>query len=216
MTAPRMTAPRTGFGRWTTARRTGFGRWTTTPWIFSRTGASRQSAARGIPWPGPALGRVGQGCSEFVEGVHGVRADHGVAVRPGCGHAPGQRLILRALGPRVYPDDAMSHPGKPLHLRAEQRRIAGVPPVGDDDDNRAAGQPGAPAGVVEFLDRTTAAGAAQPVGRSLAGPPQGEFRAGMRERGGEPGQPGGKGEYLRPRTARGAVQQLQQDRKSVA
>ena len=77
-----------------------------------------------------------------------------------------------ALGPRVDPDDAERQPGQPLHLAPHQGRVAGVPAVGDDHDDRAPGQPAPAVVVVELLQRGADPGPAQPVRRRLPGPLQ--------------------------------------------
>ena len=98
-----------------------------------------------------------------------VRADHGVAVRPGRGHAPGQRLVAGALGPRVHPHDAVARPAT-----AAPSRGAAPPgsPVSQPSEmithDRAAGHAAAAVDVVELLERRADLGAAQPVRRGLA------------------------------------------------
>ena len=91
---------------------------------------------------------------------------------------------------------------QPRHLRAEQRGVAGLPAVGNDQDDRAAGHAAHAVAVIELAQRRADPGAACPVGRGLAG--AGEHR--LRRRGGEerrqPGEPGREREHLGPRPRR--------------
>ena len=98
----------------------------------------------------------------------------------------------------IRPHDPVRDPGQPRHLRAEQLRIAGLPAVGDDQDDRAPGHAAAAVAVVELLDRGADPGSAGPVGRRLARLGQHRVRAGRGQRRRQPGQPGGEAEHLGP------------------
>src|SRR5690606_35127051 len=79
-----------------------------------------------------------------------VGADHGVAVRPGRGHAAGERLVPRTGGTRVGPDDPVRQAGQAPHLGAQHRRVTGVPSVGYDHHHRATGHPPGAVGLHEL------------------------------------------------------------------
>ena len=55
-------------------------------------------------------------------------------------HPGRHRRVARLPAVRVGPHHAVRQPVQPRHLLAEQRRVAALPAVGRDDDDRAAGQ----------------------------------------------------------------------------
>ncbi len=73
--------------------------------------------------------------------------------------------------------------------RADQRRVAALPAVGEDHHDRAARHPAPPVAVVERLQRVADAGAARPVWRRLRRALDRALRIARGERPRQPGQP---------------------------
>ena len=86
----------------------------------------------------------------------------------------------------------MTAPLQPLDLLAQQRRIAAIPAVGDEQHDRAAAQRTARPLLMELPERVADARAARPVGhgprhvrRGLVEPARAQLAGHARERGGE-------------------------------
>jgi DMSO/TMAO reductase YedYZ molybdopterin-dependent catalytic subunit len=148
----------------------------------------------------------GERREQVAERVERVGADHRVAERPRRRHAAHLGPVSLAGGARVGPHDPVRQPGQPRHLRADERRVARLPPVGDDQHHRAA-RLGA-VGLVELSQAGADRGARRPVRCRLGGQGQQGLRGGGAQFTGQPGQSRREREHLGT-GARRAVQQLQ-------
>ena len=79
------------------------------------------------------------------------------------------RLVAGLAAVRVHPHHAVREPAQPAHLLAEQRRVAALPAVAEDHDDRAAGHPALAPPVEEEPQRLPQPGAAGPVRHRLPG-----------------------------------------------
>jgi DMSO/TMAO reductase YedYZ molybdopterin-dependent catalytic subunit len=143
---------------------------------------------------------------QVAERVERVRADHRIAERPRRGHAAHLGPVSLAGGARVRPHDPVRQPGQPRHLRADKRRVARLPPVGDNQHHRAARL-----GAVRLVELSQAGadrGTRRPVGCRLPGQGEHGLRGGGGQFTGQPGQPRREREHLGT-GARRAVHQLQ-------
>src|SRR6476469_8620303 len=96
--------------------------------------------------------------------VERMPGDELVHVRQGRHHTSGDRGEAVLASVWVDPDDAVREAGESLHLLAEQLRVAALPAVAGDDDDRAPGRPTLAPEVEEGAQRLAKAGAAAPVG----------------------------------------------------
>src|SRR5258705_3087064 len=87
--------------------------------------------------------------TEALEARNVVPGEKAVDVRQRSTHSPRERLVLGVALERVHPHDRERLPREPRHLRADERGVAALATVREDDDDRAPGQaPAAPLVVV--------------------------------------------------------------------
>ena len=125
-------------------------------------------------------------------------------------HAAGLRREARGDAARVDPHDPVGEAREALHLAPDERRVAALPAVGDDHDDRAARHPAAAEVVVEALQRRADLGAPGPVRGGSGGARERELGLVAAQRPRDPRQARGEDERLRVRATDGAVQELQE------
>ena len=78
-------------------------------------------------------------------------------------HSTGEGLVVRASQQRVEPDDSPAAPAKARHLTREQRRVAAVPAVGHDQQDRPIAHHTSSPPSVERVQRLAGARPAAPI-----------------------------------------------------
>ena len=96
-------------------------------------------------------------------------------------HPALHRLVAGLAAVRVHPDHAVREPAQPRHLLAEQRRVAALPAVAEDHDDRAAGHPALAPAVEEGLAAPRPAGCRR-TSRGRVRPAAASARSGSRRR----------------------------------
>jgi hypothetical protein len=100
-----------------------------------------------------------------------VAADERVAERQRRDEPARLRREALRRDARVDPHDPVGEAREALHLAPDERRVAALPAVGQDHDDRAARQPAPPVAIVELLQRVAAKGFAPKAGGLVAALP---------------------------------------------
>src|SRR5262249_50937791 len=133
---------------------------------------------------------------QLLEGGEAVPGDKAVDVWERGDHAAGDRLISELALMRVHPDHRVREPGETRYLRAEQCRVAALPAVRAEHDDRATCDTALPPLVQERLERVAEPGAAAPVGYGRGGAPQSDVRVASTQSPGYWVEPGAQRAYL--------------------
>src|SRR5262245_63091356 len=112
-------------------------------------------------WPAVADRR--ESLAKLLEAGQVVNRQEVVDIRQRCLHALRQRLVVAATEQWVEPDQAMARSLEPRHLVAQQRRVAAIPAVADQQHHRAAPEHSPAPEEVELLERCADARAAGPI-----------------------------------------------------
>src|SRR4029079_8800060 len=132
-------------------------------------------------------------------------------------HAPRERLILRISLEAGYPDDRVCGARELRHLAPHELRVLALPAVGDDEDDRAAGERAPAVHVVELAERCPDPRPAAPVDDRLGAPRERGVRVARREVGGQPREARPERERLdaAPRPDDGMEEEEQRPRVAV-
>src|SRR4051812_33594885 len=95
--------------------------------------------------------RISDHPCQFFECGETVPRHKVINVRKRREHPARERFVSWLCLVRVRPHHLVREPAQPRHLLAEQRRVAALPAVGGDDDDRAARHPALPEPVEELL-----------------------------------------------------------------
>ena len=129
---------------------------------------------------GRSGGRSSRRRREVLEAREAVRREKVVDVGQRRAHPARERFVVRRAGERVQPDETVAAVLQARDLAGQQGRIAPIPAVADEQDDRAAGQHAAAPAKVEFLERLADARPAGPVGNAAGDLAQGHVRVAAR------------------------------------
>ncbi len=108
----------------------------------------------------------------------------------------GERGVARRDLQRIHPDDPVGDAVEPNHLLGEHGRVAAVPSVGEDDDDRAPRHAALTPGVVELAEPLAETGTTAPVDDPRRRLTEGDVRVAARKLAGDAREPGTERERL--------------------
>ena len=161
------------------------------------SGTSNPGATRGASERGAAIASATSSSASRLWPLTSASQCGRAATRP-----PARAANATRADARVDPHDPVGQPAQPLHLASDQRRVAPLPAVGQDHDDRAARHAAPAVAVIERLERVADPGAARPVGRGRRGALDRALGIARAERARQAGQAGGEHERLGVRRRR--------------